>query len=122
MIKALDDEDANVRMVADDRLREAFRIEFDPDTRQVKIIPEEKAVEIDALPPEEREKIDNQLQTVLKMIKDMEEKSGICRDDLLYDALYEDHGIRRKQVARLIAILKKKGSIHMPNPGYYTIA
>ena len=73
-------------------------------------------------PPEEREKIDSQLQTVLKMIKDLEEQSGICRDDKLYDALYEDHGIGRKQVARLIATLMKKGSIHSRKPGYYTLA
>ena len=79
-------------------------------------------MEIDALPPEEQEKIDSQLQILLRIIKDLEEKSGICRDDLLYDALYEGHDIRRKQVARLIAILMKKGSIHTPKPGYYTLA
>ena len=79
-------------------------------------------MEIDALPPEERDKIHSQRQIILRIIKEMEEKSGVCRDDLLYDALYEDHGIRRKQVARLIAILMKKGSIHTPNPGYYTLA
>ena len=122
LIRALHDEDAHVRMVADSNLREAFKIKYDPDTGQTENIAEKDEGDIDTLPPEEREKIDGQLQIILRIIKEMEEKSGICRDDLLYDALYEDHGIRRKQVARFIAILMKKGSIHTPNPGYYAMA
>ena len=114
LIKALDDEDTQVRMAADSCLRNAFKIEYDPDTKQAKFIPEEKTVEFDALPPDERERIDSQLETVLKMIKNLEAQTGACRDDKLYNALYEDHGIGRRQVARLIAILKKKGSIHTP--------
>ena len=57
LIGALDDEDANVRMEADFSLQEAFKIEYEPDTQQVKVIPEDKAVEFDALPPEERRKM-----------------------------------------------------------------
>ena len=48
------DEDTLVRMAADVSLREAFKIRYDPDTKQAKIIPEEKTVEFDALPPEAR--------------------------------------------------------------------
>ena len=120
LIRALYDEDVNVRMVSDSTLREAFKIKYDPDTGQTENIVEKNEGEIDAPPPEERKRIDSQLETVLKMIKNLEAQTGACSDDKLYDALYEDHGIGRKQVARLIPILEKKGSIHSPKPGYYT--
>ena len=42
-----------------------------------------KRAEIDALPPEERERIDSQIQIILRMINEMEVESSVCRDDLL---------------------------------------
>ena len=104
---------------ARDSLREAFRIEYDPDTRQFKIIPEEKAVEIDALPPEERRKIKTRLHTVYEEIKEMEQTQSPVRDDKLYDALYEEHGISRLDVTQRLAMLVKNGSVSSPRPGYY---
>ena len=119
LIKALYDEDANVRMVADFSLREAFKIEYDPDTRRVKIIPEEKAVEIDALPPEERRKVKSQLQTIYEKIEEMEQTSSPVRDDKLNDALYEEQGIRRLEVTQRLAMLIKNGCVYTPKPGSY---
>ena len=89
------------------------------DTGQTENIVEKNEVEIDALPPEEREKIDSQLQIILRIIKEMEEKSGVCRDDLLYDALYEEHGIGRREVTQRLVMLVKKGCVSTPKPGYY---
>ena len=40
----------------------------------------------------------------------------------LYEVLYDEHGLGRKQVARLIAILMRNGPVYSPKPGYYTIA
>jgi DNA replicative helicase MCM subunit Mcm2 (Cdc46/Mcm family) len=49
----------------------------------------------------------------------MERIEGAVRDDDLYEALSSDHGIGRTEVARLIGVLMRDGTIYSPRPGYY---
>ena len=60
-----------------------------------------------------------QLQAVLGVIGEMERIEGAVRDDDLYEALSSDHGIGRTEVARLIGVLMRDGTIYCPRPGYY---
>ena len=122
LIKALADENTNVRMVTDQCLRETFKIKYNSETRQSEDIAVNDEYDLKNLPPKEREKINRQLQTVLSKIEEMEYFSSPVRDDKLYDMLYDDHGLGRKQVARLTAILMRNGSVYSPKPGYYTNA
>ncbi len=41
------------------------------------------------------------------------------KDEDLFDALMEDHGIGRAEAARLIGVLMRDGTIYSPRPGYY---
>ena len=41
------------------------------------------------------------------------------RDDKLYAALYEEHGIGRLEVTQRLAMLIKNGCVSTPKPGYY---
>jgi len=49
----------------------------------------------------------------------MEQTSSPVRDDKLYDALYEEQGIDRREVTRLLVTLCKNGSVSTPKPGFY---
>ena len=85
----------------------AREIKYDPDTQQAKVIPEEKEVEIDTLPSEERRKINSQLKVIYEKIEEMEQTSSPVRDDKLYDALYEEQGLDRREVTRCLVTLCK---------------
>jgi DNA replicative helicase MCM subunit Mcm2 (Cdc46/Mcm family) len=60
-----------------------------------------------------------QLQKVLGIIGEMERVSGVVQDEDLFTAMLEDHGIARSEVARLIGVLMRDGTIYSPRPGYY---
>jgi hypothetical protein len=45
--------------------------------------------------------------------------SGTVRDDDLFEALLQDHGISRSEAARLIGVLMRDGTIYSPRPGFY---
>ena len=60
-----------------------------------------------------------QLQKVLGVISDMERITGVVKDDDLFEALMEDHGVGRAEAARLIGVLMRDGTIYSPRPGYY---
>lgn len=60
-----------------------------------------------------------QLQIVLSLISEMECVTGTVKDEELYDSLMQDKGISRIEVARLIGILMRDGTIFAPRPGYY---
>ena len=60
-----------------------------------------------------------QLQAVLEVIGEMERIEGAVRDDDLYEALRSEHGLGRTEVARLIGVLMRDGTIYSPRPGYY---
>jgi len=53
------------------------------------------------------------------VIGEMERIEGAVRDDDLYEAMSSDHGIGRTEVARLIGVLMRDGTIYSPRPGYY---
>lgn len=60
-----------------------------------------------------------QLQKVLGVISEMERVTGVVKDEDLFGALLEDHGIGRAEAARLIGVLMRDGTIYSPRPGYY---
>ncbi len=60
-----------------------------------------------------------QLQKVLGIISEMERITGVVKDDDLFEALMEDHGVGRAEAARLIGVLMRDGTIYSPRPGYY---
>ena len=49
----------------------------------------------------------------------MERITSFVRDDDLFEALMEDHGVIRAEAARLIGVLMRNGTIYSPRPGYY---
>ena len=122
LIKTLDDEDMFVRGAALDSLRDAFWIEYDPVTKQTTAIPREKPVEFESLPVEEQRIIKRQLQVVYNKINEMDQVSSPVRDDKLYDSLYEEGGINRRQVSQRIGTLLENGAIVTPKSGYYAVA
>jgi HEAT repeat protein len=122
LIEALEDEDTHVREAARETLRDTFRIDYNPVTKQTTVIPEEKPVEFESLPVEEQRRIKRQLQVVYNKIKELDQVSSPIRDDKLYDSLYEERGINRRQVTQSIGTLLENGSIITPRSGYYAIA
>ncbi len=122
LIVALEDEDTHVREAARETLRDTFRIDYNPVTKQITVIPEEEPVEFESLPIEEQRRIKRQLLVVYNKIKEMDQVSGPVRDDKLYDSLYEEDGINRLQVTQSIGTLLENGSIITPRRGYYAIA
>lgn len=122
LIEVLDDEDTDVQEAARDNLRYAFGIVYDPEIEQSRIIPEKKTVEFESLPIEEQRRIKRQLQVIYEKIEEMEQIQRPVRDDKLYDALYEEHGIRRIEASQHIGTLLENRTIFSPKPGYYAIA
>jgi hypothetical protein len=117
LIRALDDPDVHVRKIAEFYLREAFNVRYDPETQQTETVADRRRER--ALSLEEHVENQAQLQTVLGKVRSLKEKTGVCRDDILWDALYLEHGIKRRRVAELVAILTSEGLINSPRPGYY---
>ncbi len=102
-------------MATDFNLREAFKIKDDPETKQTTVIPEEKTVDLDSLPPKEQIRIYNQFQIIYAKIEEMEQSLNLVRDDKLHDALYEQQGISSREVAQCITMLRKIGSVSILN-------
>jgi len=67
----------------------------------------------------QRGEIEAQLQTVLEKIRSLEEETGVCRGDVLWDELYWENGIKRRRVGELVSLLVSEGLINSPRPGYY---
>jgi hypothetical protein len=70
----------------------------------------------------QRGEIEAQLQTVLEKIRSLEEETRVCRNDVLWDELYWEYGIKRRRVAELVSLLVSEGLINSPKPGYYVRA
>lgn len=60
-----------------------------------------------------------QLQRVLGVIGELERASDVVRDEDLFFAMLEDHGVARSETASLIGVLTRDGAIYSPRPGYY---
>lgn len=60
-----------------------------------------------------------QLQKVLSVIVEMEQATGVAKEEDLYNTLQEDHMIGRAEAARLIGVLMRDGTIYSPRPGVY---
>ena len=120
--EALEDEDTYVQEAAIANLREAFKIEYDPVTKQTTITPEEKPVKSESLPVEDQRRIKWQCQVIYEKIEELNRVSSPFRDDKLYDALYEEQGFNRILVSHHIGTLLENGSISTPKPGYYAIS
>jgi replicative DNA helicase Mcm len=76
-------------------------------------------IDIDILYTGKPRSLQMQLQKVLSVISEMERVSGTVRDDDLFEALLQDHGISRSEAARLIGVLMRDGTIYSPRPGFY---
>ena len=76
-------------------------------------------IDIDILYTGKPRSLQMQLQKVLGVISEMERITGVVRDDDLFGALLEDHGVGRAEAARLIGVLMRDGTIFSPRPGYY---
>ena len=76
-------------------------------------------IDIDILYTGKPRSLQMQLQKVLSIISEMERVSGTVRDDDLFEALLQDHGINRSEAARLIGVLMRDGTIYSPRPGFY---
>lgn len=122
LLEALEDEDTYVREAVRKTLRDVFRIDYNPVTKQTSVIPEEKPVEFESLPVEEQRRIKWQHQVIYEKIEELDQISSPFRDDKLYDALYDEHGISRIEVSQHIGTLLENRTIFSPKPGYYAIA
>lgn len=76
-------------------------------------------IDIDILYTGKPRSLQMQLQKVLGVISEMERVTGVVKDEDLFGALLEDHGIGRAEAARLIGVLMRDGTIYSPRPGYY---
>ena len=76
-------------------------------------------LDIDILYTGKPRSLQMQLQKVLGVISEMERVTGVVKDEDLFEALLEEHGIGRTEVARLIGVLMRDGTIYSPRPGYY---
>ena len=76
-------------------------------------------IDIDILYTGKPRSLQMQLQKVLSVISEMERVPGSVRDDDLFEALLQDHGISRSEAARLIGVLMRDGTIYSPRPGFY---
>ena len=86
---------------------------------QVGIDVETGEFDIDVLYSGKPRSLQMQLQNVLNLIVDCDRTQGFITDDDLYDTLSSDHGISRTEVARLIGVLMRDGTIYSPRPGTY---
>jgi replicative DNA helicase Mcm len=76
-------------------------------------------LDIDILYTGKPRSLQNQLQKVLKVISNMELRTGSVRDDDLFESLQSDHGIGRTEAVRLLQTLMRDGTIYSPRPGFY---
>ncbi len=76
-------------------------------------------LDIDILYTGKPRSLQMQLQKVLGVVSDMERTTGVVKDEDLFQALMEDHGIGRAEAARLVGVLMRDGTIYSPRPGYY---
>ena len=122
LLEAQEDEDTYVQEAAIANLREAFKIENDPVTKQTTITPEEKPVEFESLLVEDQRRIKWQCQVIYEKIEELNQVSSPFRDEKLYDALYEDQGFNRILDSHHIDTLLENGTISTSKPRYYAIA
>jgi hypothetical protein len=52
-------------------------------------------------------------------IEEIEKKHGVVKDDDLWDLLYTEYTMPRRETARLVLKLLREGTIYSPKPGYY---
>lgn len=76
-------------------------------------------IDIDVIMTGKPKSLVDKLQRVLSVITEMEKVSGAVKDEDLFKALEEDHGIKRAEAVRFIGVLMKDGIIYSPRPGYY---
>jgi replicative DNA helicase Mcm len=77
------------------------------------------AIDIDVIMTGKPRSLQVRLQRVLSIIAELERETGVVKDEDLYKALEEEYGMNRNEVARLIGILMRDGTIYSPRPGYY---
>ena len=114
LVNSLENVDEDLKMEARTRLLSAMNIIFESELHQ-ETVADEKELDINHLSPEERVEIEAQLQTVLEKIRELEEEKGVVPDDILWDTLFQENGIKRRRVADLVAILMSKGSMRARN-------
>jgi len=76
-------------------------------------------VDIDLIMTGKPRSLQAKLQKVLNVITEMERMTGAVKDNDLFEALQDDHGIWRAEAARLVSVLMRDCTIYSPRPGYY---
>lgn len=87
--------------------------------RQVGVDTATGEVDIDIIYTGKPRSLQNRLQTVLAVIRDMESTMGVAEEDELYNTLREDHAMERSEASKLINLLRNDGVIYMPRPRRY---
>jgi len=86
---------------------------------QVGIDVEAEKLDLDILYTGRPRSLNVRLFKVMATIEEIEKKDGIVKDEDLWDTLYTEYSISRRETARLITKLIREGTIHSPKPGYY---
>lgn len=96
LISSLDDLDDTFKEEARIRLRRIVEIICIQDMMPETAVEEEN--DLNDPPTEEDDQIQEQLNLVLEKVEELENEMGFCRDDVLWDSMYMDHGIKRKRM------------------------
>ena len=127
VVRALEDIYAQVGSLIDidECLREEARARLCRVVEIINMQDEEETVlewceaDFDLLSEDNEAEFQEQLIQVLQKVEELEKEKGICRDEVLWDSMYNEHGIRRKRMARLVVKLTKDGLIKAVRPGCY---
>jgi replicative DNA helicase Mcm len=87
--------------------------------QQVGVDPLSGEYDIDVLYTGRPSVLNSKLLKVVEVFAEIEQRSTIVRDDVLYNMLYEKYGIGRRNVKRLLSTLLREGIIYSPRRGYY---
>ena len=118
LIGSLDDLDELFKEEARSRLRRVVEIICIPDM-VLETVVEWEEMDFNALSADEQVKFQKQLTLVLEKVEALEKETEFCRDDMLWDCMYMEHGIKRKRMAQLVEKLTSDGMIRSVKPGYY---
>ena len=112
LIEVLRDEDRGVRSTALVNLREVFGVNIVSDHEAAMRLMEEES--------QRQSHLNESMKLALGVISELEQASGMVRDDELYRAL-EGHGISEDEVWDLLIGLMRKGLVHRPRHGFTQI-
>jgi replicative DNA helicase Mcm len=86
---------------------------------QVGIDVETGIIDLDILYTGRPRSLNVRLFKVMATIEELEKVEGIVKDEELWDILYADYSMSRRETARLVSKLLREGTIYSPKPGFY---